>query len=291
VHGETKRGTSASGDPLGTAVRAGELPEAVEELVKRRLPRRAAALIRLARPISPFALQLLTDAGRKITNAGEIVPLDDVESHLVAIAHQRLAPHDLLLQTESFHLMMRTILDAWRRSKDEDRVIESSWWFDSPSLFDVIATVDYRDKLITKSSMPSGSRPPLPEQFNSDAIAQLSLNLRLGVKSPISEVRESCADETDETRRFVLQYSESSHDQAEAVARIALRTAQIDYLKQDLAEGVRRAREVGVSWSDVGRAAGLSPQAALRRWDQEARRKHSEYQRNRQQQLRGEDAE
>jgi hypothetical protein len=62
---------------------------------------------------------------------------------------------------------------------------------------------------------------------------------------------------------------------------IAIRMAAAERTKLELTELVARAREVGITWTDIARAAGITPQAAQRRWDPEARRKHTEYQRQR----------
>lgn len=51
--------------------------------------------------------------------------------------------------------------------------------------------------------------------------------------------------------------------------------------KERLDGYVAVARAAGTSWNLIAKAAGMTPQAAMRRWDAEAREKRREYQRER----------
>lgn len=62
-----------------------------------------------------------------------------------------------------------------------------------------------------------------------------------------------------------------------ALAMITLRTVQTQFIKEDLDELVQKARQDGASWRHIARAAGISPQAAHRRWDADAKARHREY--------------
>lgn len=66
-----------------------------------------------------------------------------------------------------------------------------------------------------------------------------------------------------------------------ALGLVSLRMIQSEIVRDDLEALAARARELGGSWSDIARAAGITPQAAQRRWDPIARRKHAEYRRHR----------
>jgi hypothetical protein len=65
-----------------------------------------------------------------------------------------------------------------------------------------------------------------------------------------------------------------------ALGMIALRVRQDKYVRADLDEQVSSARAAGMSWANIGKAAGISSQSAQRRWDPKSRRNHAEYQRN-----------
>src|SRR5262249_18399945 len=71
--------------------------------------------------------------------------------------------------------------------------------------------------------------------------------------------------------------SEEELHLAEVLGTLAVHTAETARLRADADELVVKARELGASWRDVSRAAGITPQAALRRWDPEARKRHSDY--------------
>jgi hypothetical protein len=60
----------------------------------------------------------------------------------------------------------------------------------------------------------------------------------------------------------------------EEIARTTIALATLETRRADL---VARARELGVSWARVGNAAQITPQAALRKWDEAAREKHRGY--------------
>ena len=68
-----------------------------------------------------------------------------------------------------------------------------------------------------------------------------------------------------------------------ALAQVVLFDAQIGKLNQALDQAVSASRDYGATWTDIGRAAGIRPESALRRWDPTARAKHTKYQRERQQ--------
>lgn len=63
------------------------------------------------------------------------------------------------------------------------------------------------------------------------------------------------------------------------LANLAIRAVQADFVRDDLARKVEAAREAGASWSEIGRAVGITPQAAHRRWDADAKAKHRDYHR------------
>ena len=70
-------------------------------------------------------------------------------------------------------------------------------------------------------------------------------------------------------------------DRVEVLSQIGILMALSDRLRDDLQAWVSRARALGVSWSDIAQAAGVSPQSANRRWDPDAKQKHRDYQRMR----------
>lgn len=84
-----------------------------------------------------------------------------------------------------------------------------------------------------------------------------------------------------EVAEFIDQLDEADRPCARELGEIALLKVRSDRVRAQLNAAVMRAREAGCSWNLIGRAADVSPQAAHRRWDDEARRKHSEYERAR----------
>lgn len=130
----------------------------------------------------------------------------------------------------------------------------------------------------------------------------------LGVKSPpkadmvreLFEIVESPGDQASREQYFsqlrqaaaqglpgeaIIEASEPPADDVRrealstALAGVAVKYGEIEYHRAALDQLVAEARRTGASWSDIGRAAGITPQAAHRRWDPAARRKHSDYQR------------
>lgn len=61
----------------------------------------------------------------------------------------------------------------------------------------------------------------------------------------------------------------------------ALRAAQVEVIKERQQKLVEEARAAGASWNDVGLASGTTAQSAFRRWNAEARKKHTKYTRER----------
>jgi hypothetical protein len=68
---------------------------------------------------------------------------------------------------------------------------------------------------------------------------------------------------------------------AHILAEIAFQSIAMDAFKDALDDRVATARALGVTWADIGKAAGITNQSAHRRWDPVARRKHNEYQQRR----------
>lgn len=101
----------------------------------------------------------------------------------------------------------------------------------------------------------------------------------LEISSPPSELVDT----------FLQQQTRIGRERVGALGMVALRTLQAEALKASLDSLVDEARDLGATWSDIGRAAGITPQAAHRRWDDVARQKHTDYERARRQPQRSED--
>jgi hypothetical protein len=67
---------------------------------------------------------------------------------------------------------------------------------------------------------------------------------------------------------------------AHILGEIALNVADIKSLNEKLDENVLLARELGIPWTAIGDAVGLTFSAAHRRWDPNARAKHANYRKN-----------
>jgi hypothetical protein len=84
----------------------------------------------------------------------------------------------------------------------------------------------------------------------------------------------------DELTRSVIDHQTGvRRERLVVLNQILLRMAQAEAIHEDLQALANEARELDTSWSEIGRAAGVTPQSAHRRWDPDARRKHAEYQR------------
>jgi len=73
--------------------------------------------------------------------------------------------------------------------------------------------------------------------------------------------------------------SSNERTQSLTLSRIALRSIQAELLRSLLDTHVQEARELGASWRAIAAATGISPQAAHKRWDPEARAKARKYMR------------
>ena len=83
--------------------------------------------------------------------------------------------------------------------------------------------------------------------------------------------------------QHVVTSSEQDRVLFETLGNIAVLRAKSNRIQQELDREVAHARSLGASWYKIGEAAGITSQAAHRRWDAEARKKHSDYERNRRQ--------
>lgn len=93
---------------------------------------------------------------------------------------------------------------------------------------------------------------------------------------PVGDILRSTANMLDQV---VGPLGPDRRHVTDALAQVALKSGEIEFHREELDGIVEEARSTGASWSDIGRATGITPQAAHRRWDAEARRKHSDYQR------------
>lgn len=56
------------------------------------------------------------------------------------------------------------------------------------------------------------------------------------------------------------------HDDTDPLERIAATKGRLEYWERELKEAVREARRRGRTWRQIGRALGVSPQAATLRF-------------------------
>lgn len=82
----------------------------------------------------------------------------------------------------------------------------------------------------------------------------------------IAEQAVNAAFDRDRTRVFILH-------------QLGVALEQIDNLNERVERLVHIARQCGATWAEVGEVADVTPQAAMRRWDAQAREKHAAYQR------------
>lgn len=107
---------------------------------------------------------------------------------------------------------------------------------------------------------------------------------------PLSELFETARQAVDENgdvgsldwqSQLVEGQTEAESERLSVLGEIALRSEQAAKVRQRLIDLVDKARTMEISWSQIGKASGISLQAAHRRWDPEARRKHNVYQQRR----------
>lgn len=77
---------------------------------------------------------------------------------------------------------------------------------------------------------------------------------------------EELVRQTQEVRESLLQ-------------RMGYVVTTMDELRSVLDKDVENARLLGVTWADIARSVGVTPQAAYRRWDPEGKRKINDYRR------------
>ena len=78
------------------------------------------------------------------------------------------------------------------------------------------------------------------------------------------------------------QFGEVDYDlrRTELLNAIAEGTQAIARIKSETAAAVHEARNLRVTWKSIGEAAQITPQAANRKWDIEARKRHSDSRRS-----------
>lgn len=118
------------------------------------------------------------------------------------------------------------------------------------------------------------------EQQRPDEIPSVNRDLQF---LPITEEEVESARATVSARIEAL-LSEGVSGRLERrplLEQVSQRSLQIELLQNALRLAVDRARAAGASWNEIGRAAGTTPQAAHRRWNEDARKWHRDYVRER----------
>lgn len=188
---------------------------------------------------------------------------------------------------ELLQIVERRALDAQSMATDNDDLADAAGLLRSAQA--VLASSDYLIRDLGPTHPRDGSTSPAengriwemddpPPPARRDERADLAALL---------EIARSSVDERGDVlnaaweRQLIEQHAEAESDRIQILGEIALRSEQSEKTRMRLQELVDRARQAGITWSIIGNAARISPQAAHRKWDAEARRKHSEYQRNR----------
>lgn len=83
------------------------------------------------------------------------------------------------------------------------------------------------------------------------------------IRLPLLPAPGDMADVLERRRRIVDELDAQARQAVETVAETA---AALGLASQRLDLAVRHARAAGASWADVGRAVGISRQAAQQRW-------------------------
>lgn len=81
--------------------------------------------------------------------------------------------------------------------------------------------------------------------------------------------------------RLSLLQNERAQILDRALGKISLGMSYAEQIRRDLQLLADAARTFGASWGDIARAADITPQAAQRRWDPEARQRRNAYQKSR----------
>ena len=136
---------------------------------------------------------------------------------------------------------------------------------------------------------------PADNRNRGDVIGDDESGLRVSEQTDIGTFLETLRTQAsskfaDELIIDAESHSLSFHDETAqrqrertlALGRIAALAGYAERIKTDLDDAVTSAvDEHKASWRDVGLAVGIGAQAAQRRWDADARRKHTEYERAR----------
>lgn len=84
---------------------------------------------------------------------------------------------------------------------------------------------------------------------------------------------------TEHLETYVADFYPERIERLRALGVLAERQRDFEKAKDRLDQAVEAARNVNASWDDVGQVVGITAVSATRRWDPDARRRHSAYRR------------
>jgi hypothetical protein len=141
---------------------------------------------------------------------------------------------------------------------------------------------DEKIKAFKAADNEIGSADQSPVESSSHQQDDIAAIVRSAIGPELSvEAIDGLSDSLIEKTLDSLDSVQLEQQRIFTLGKIAARSLQAERIKSDLDALTTTARALGITWNQIGRAAGITPQAAHRRWDAEARRKHSEYRRQR----------
>lgn len=88
-------------------------------------------------------------------------------------------------------------------------------------------------------------------------------------------------DDESSSRDSRMEESHRLKQLAALLGTVGSTSVTIDGLRRELDLAALEARELGATWTQLAKAAGISAPSAQRRWDPESRERHRNYQRDR----------
>jgi hypothetical protein len=95
----------------------------------------------------------------------------------------------------------------------------------------------------------------------------------------IEKLNEIIVTEAERNQQSQEEGAGSKRPFAQIMGELTFLAAMQESLREEEDRLVAEARENGVTWSEIGRYFGITPQSAYQRWSETGREKHRDYQR------------
>ena len=139
---------------------------------------------------------------------------------------------------------------------------------------------DYHISIMSGLAADKQVMAPDPEQSLQPANDRIHV---IGQPRPWIDVVQSVVDAVaadiplDTVELDVTNSHPDRRERLRALGELAQRQREYENAQERLDQAVETARSAGASWDDVGQVVGITAVSATRRWNPDARRKHSAY--------------